>query len=132
MGEQYFFHAVFKDGTSIVQDKTDTSATNPKKSQFFDVLKKKSPLISFVLLSESQSHSYGVDLRDGHFEVDGVPFFPFRNDTQQLTNFRIIYLRNNTLDFTVDRELLAHRIGYTVGFQAKDKSGKNVKYIMNI
>src|ERR1043165_5206228 len=122
----YLFVASFEDGTQIFQDETDISRINPEKSQFFDVLEKEkeSKLISFVLLG--QGAPFGVDLRDGHFEVAEVPFFLHRNDRQQLSEFRIIYFRNLKHEINPVSGEMVSFLGYTIGWQTTFE-GKNIQ-----
>lgn len=134
--DNYFhFVATFADGSRIYQDSDDRSKIDPSKSQFFDVReysRLESPLISFVLTDPKQSMIYGVDLRDGHFEVNGLPFFPYRADREILKDFRVIYFRNVRHDKYADTGEVVSYLGYTIGFQAKDRKGRNVQHIMKI
>jgi|GEM_PF-6432585 len=136
----HFFVAFFEDGTRVEQNADDKSEKHPEKNCFYDVLEhqKVSRLVSFVLagpfdrdrLNEQQLvHTYGVDLRDGHFEVDGVPFFPYRVDREKYTDFQLIYLRTLRHDkpLRFDEESgemvsageTVSYLGYTVGFKAR-------------
>lgn len=129
------FVATFEDGHQIFQNHEDKSEHAEDKNCFYDVLEyqKGTRLISFVL--RNQHYTFGVDLNDGHFEVNGVPFFPYRNDREVLHDFRVIYLRNVAVtrevgvDFAGDSSF---KVGYTLGWQANDASGKNVQHIMRI
>jgi len=136
----YHFVATFEDGTQIFQNELDVSVSDPTKSQFFDVQEKEkeSPLISFVLLGE---HTLGVDLRDGHFEIDGFPYWQHRVDREDYKDFRIIYFRNVQIhsNITVDPETGApldepvdgYSLGYTLGWQITH-NGKNIQKIIKI
>lgn len=135
------FYANYADGTQIAQNQEDIGTVEGRNC-FFDVLEKEkeTPLISFVLANGT--HSFGVDLVDGHFEVNGVPFFmhDLKRTEADLKNFRIIYFRNveQITNVTVDPDtgepldgtVLAVKVGYTIGWQANDETGKNIqKYI---
>lgn len=128
----YLFAATFEDGTQIIQDESDVSSFDSKRSQFTDVLSKseESKLISFVLFNNTTT--YGVDLLDGHFEVNGIPFFPYRIDREEYKDFQIIYLRNVRHDYIPDTGAAASYLGYTLGFQANTADGSSVQHIMKI
>ena len=91
---QYLFTAVYKNGTTFQQNTEDVSAKEPGRSAFFDV--DQSKLQQFILAGpqdagKKDQHTYRVDLTDGHFEVDGVPFFfHFRRFPM---SFRLIFFR---------------------------------------
>lgn len=133
MQNYYYFIATFEDGTQIFQDENDTSTLVPTKSQFYDVLEKgkDSPLQCLVLKGENENlPTFGVDLRDGHFEVNGVPFFQHRFDRETLTDFRIIYYRNVAQTMSSDGTQ-STSLGYTLGWQT-ELDGKNIQKIIKI
>src|SRR6266700_5036256 len=87
-----FFIATFADGGQIFQNKKDESEIFPGRNCFFEVLQKKEdvPLICFVLKSEGYP-MFGVDLRDGHFEVNSIPFFIHK---EPIIDFNLLYFRD--------------------------------------
>lgn len=136
----HLFVATFEDGTQIFQNEEDVSSIDPSKNCFFDVQEKEkeSKLICFVLHGEP---FYGVDLKDGHFEIgDENPyqFFQHRYDlpSEAYTDFRIIYLRNvqQHLNIThdpetgeiLDQAMSGYTLSYTLGWQTTF-DGKNIK-----
>lgn len=155
----YSFTAVFEDGTVIEQnckEEDGDSSLNaaakqikPKGSRFTDVLYKSgqletedeflkeemrsqsSKLISFVIHNDQKS--VGVDLRDGHFELNGVPFFQHSPQRQKYNNFRIIYYRTmrRVMSQTTGEEISADVLSYTVGWQTTE-NGKNIEKIVTI
>lgn len=151
-----FFHATFEDGTQIIQNQEDIGEGYKEVENeageieqqpvncFYNVLKKteESPLISFVLANDT--HTFGVDLRDGHFEVNGIPFYQhnFETNERDLKNMRIIYWRNVKkvsnlwVDPNTGEELAspvsATIVGYTIGWQANDEKGKNIEKVLKI
>lgn len=133
LSNYYHFIATFEDGHQIFQDESDVSSFDPSRSQFFDVLEyqQTSPLTSFVLTSEGRP-TFGVDLRDGHFEVNQIPFFPYRVDREQYSNFRVIYYRNVEHRKDVITGTVTSILGYTLGFQALTEDDKSVKHIIKI
>lgn len=128
---KYLFIASFLDGTVIEQTQEDKSSIDPeKRSQFFDVLEKEKevPMVSFILVGEG--HEYGVDMRDGHFEIDGVPF-QFHEDT--LTNLRLIFWRRHRHHFKAgSTEQIGHEVVYRFGWQATNHKGENEQHVMQI
>lgn len=153
----YNFTATFEDGTQIVHDmeQSDASTRFEGKTLFTDVLFKcgqlgkdndifkdkpelleemesnKNALHSFVIHSDSQS--LGVDLRDGHFELNGIPFFQHRSDIDNYKDFRIMYFRTvvREINATNGESVDAYIKGYTVGWQVTH-NGENVQRIVSI
>src|SRR3990167_2973956 len=120
----YLFVATFKDGFQLHQTLEDKSVIASGGSAYSDVLEyeKKSPLRCFILLQIGENgefiHSYGVDLEDGHFEIDGVPFKMYEGWVKDL---RLIFFRQHThhfmmSEYTATREA-AHSIVYRFGWQ---------------
>lgn len=150
----YSFTAVFEDGTIIEHDcngddfsvMEGAQRIKPNGTSFTDVSYKSgtldvteeqkelaeemkaqsSKLISFVL--HNDEFSWGVDLTDGHFEINGVPFWQHRPDLNPYKDFRVMYWR------TVVREIHqettevtgGQAIGYTLGWQVTH-NGENVQ-----
>ena len=124
---KYLFIAEYKDGTSYEQTPEDISKTDEKRSCFFDV--KQDEVLRFYLVSAE--NVFCVDLSDGHFEVNDVPFF-MHDVGEGLKDFRLIFYRQHTHQFNMERQELAHEINYCIGWQTNDKDGKNVKRIMEV
>ena len=96
---KYLFAAQYNDGTIFYQDENDISLIDPKKSQFYDVLQKEEKLEAFAL--HGDGHQYAVDLRDGHFEIDGIPFNLY---DMSIANRRVIFFRRHTHNFNRSEE----------------------------
>ncbi len=127
-----FFAATFADGTQIFQDEGDNSKLDVSRNCYFDVLQKQldSPLVCFILAGEGYP-TFGVDLRDGHFEVNGVPFF---QHAEPLKDFKLVYFRNVSQHrtFTAGKEPVdTAELGYDLGWTAEYK-GEDVKRFMRI
>jgi hypothetical protein len=145
----HYFKAIYKpEGDQIpeyVQGEDDRSLFVKDKNAFYDVFynpwKPLELLQRFELWPASgQGSIYAVDLTDGHFEINGVPFFQHNtvkpdkngNDTALvLRNFRLIYrrivnahatVRTDSKRMTVESLELA---GYILGFQANDQDDEN-------
>jgi len=122
---KYKFSALYTDGTYLVQNDEDVSASDPKRSVFFDV--DQSRLEAFALMGEG--HVYAVDLTNGTFGIDGVPF---RMHEGPLFRIRLIFFRRHTHAINAQFEELAHEIVYRLGWQALDAEGMNVQRVMEI
>jgi hypothetical protein len=139
----YLFTAEFEDGHVIHQTQEDAAKIDPTKGQFCDVqeYEKTSPLVLFTLTVQPeqfielpQVETCAVFLGSGAFNINGAWFYPYRTDRTDMENyenFRIIYLRNNTIHMTNDGSELQHLVGYTLGWQTTYE-GENVQRIMKI
>jgi hypothetical protein len=136
---KYLFTAEYKDGSLYQQNADDKSVKEPdKRSCYFDV--DQDNLVGFVL--RGKDHTYGVDLRDGHFEVDGVPFFMKESNKGimfhleelpngkpvaiPLQNLRLIYWRRHTHDIqtnikTEEQKETDHQVVFKLGWQCEVK-----------
>lgn len=132
-----FYRAFFVDGSVIDQSESDLSEIDATRSRFFDVLQRdaQTPLVKFALIGEDRA--VAVDLRDGHFELNGTSFFQHRPDLEPYRDFRIIYYRTvrrglSQTGETVEGTVLAYTIGWQVTH--RDESGKerNVQRIIVI
>lgn len=128
----YSFTATFEDGSVVElnhkEENSDFSQSKEGGSRFTDVLEKEkeSKLISFVL--HNDQISAGVDLRDGHFELNGVPFFVHRPDREFYKDFRIIYYRSMQQTYNQSSgETTGQCLGYVIGWQCNDKDGSNIQ-----
>ena len=122
---KYLFTAVYSDGTSYTQNVEDRSISEPdKRSCFYDIDQDR--LVKFILAPSPEDecgdgHVYSVDLVDGHFEVDGVPFK--MHEETNLHGFRVIFWRNHTHNFLVGAdpavtpEEVKHTTVYRLGWQ---------------
>lgn len=132
----YSYTATFEDGTQIFRDMNDPDAdkcqtrTDGTGSRFTDVQEKEkeSKLISFVV--HNDTHSFGVDLRDGHFEINGIPFFQHRPDLDGYKDFRIVHFRTVQRKYNIQKEEIGgEAVGYAVGWQVTHK-GDNVQKLL--
>lgn len=126
------FVAVYNDGTHYQQTPEDVSQVNPLKSAFFDV--DHSKLIRFFIADKSCA--WLVDLRDGHFEVNGAHFFlhnvpPLGAGDNMLKDFKLIYFRQ------VDQHLHSNGsqsvdVVYRLGWKATDEKGNEHERVIEI
>ena len=144
---KYLFKAEFLDGTTYEQHPNDLSiAGEGFGSSFSDIIERvrNGEVKIFSLISKE--HTGLVDLQDGHFEVDGLLFevsSDFNNTL--LSSYRLIYFRrvrqcsqkivtlDNELNPNVeDGEMTSQIVGFRIGWQANDESGKNYQQILEI
>lgn len=133
---KYLFVAEFANGYRILQNFEDKSSKDPLKSEFYDVLEyeKKSPLIKFSIGHTKEDKSASVDLIDGHFELNGIPFFLHLNLPSPNPKFRIVYYRIRTEQLTMtgnDRIPSSLDPSYMLGWQSTIE-GKNYQEVIII
>lgn len=116
MDLKYLFTVGYRDGDEFHQGADDASLTREGGSAFTDV--RLDDVAWFRL--QGDGRQIGVDLSDGHFEVDGLQFWvnDDHNHFTPETKLRLIYFRRHRHDFTPDRVELAHDVTYYIGWQA--------------
>lgn len=141
----YLFAAEFLDGSRLEQTPEDVSASHPTKSAFYDlcqhneyggVLTDEHGLalvrddIAFFGITNGE-HFYVVDLRDGHFELDHMPFFPQPTaypDIPPGGRFSLLYFRDHQQDIIMapdgSQTLGAHRMAYRLGWEYSLPDGR--------
>ena len=137
---KYVFVVEYLDGSTFVQNDKDVSAIDPARSAFFDVAQDQ--VKTFSLWGDD--HAYLVDLRDGHFEVDGVTF-KMHEPNEALPPFRLIFFRRHRHQMTAhlqmnsqrtweqtQREPETHEIVFRMGWQALNARGENIQRVMEI
>lgn len=148
---KYLFEAEFVDGEILLQPEDNKSrvhkmdAEGYQPSAFRDVLdkEKKVRLREFHLVGEG--HRYTVNLEDGHFEIDGIPFVAHQQGLRVWSTkddpLRIIFFRETkqeqNLTFRMDgeggSELESVENGeryvsrYFIGWQTKLANGENIQ-----
>lgn len=114
---KYLFTATYADGRVFVQPADDASQFEPgKRSAFFDALRfaVSSPMIRFEL--NGNGHQYAVDLRDGHFEIDGVAFL--MHDRNELPHrLKLIFWREHTHHKTLGGKQFEDPLVYQIGWE---------------
>jgi nitrite reductase/ring-hydroxylating ferredoxin subunit len=123
---KYLFTATYRDGSELVQTPEDRSTKEPEtRSAYFDIDHER--LATFSL--QGDGHTYLVDLRDGHFEVDGVPFWMH---DEELAGFRLVFFRRHKHSFNQRTgEELSHDVVYRVGWQCT-VGGKNYQQVLQV
>lgn len=149
---KYLFEAEYADGETIVQPDDNVSRLQPefdkdgwRPSAFYDVQEKAKQvdLVRFSLIGEG--HRYSVDLQDGHFEIDGLPFQAHPQGLHVYHTaenpLRLIFFRETTRHTTLD--LTANQRGdyeisglehsdpvvsrYIIGWQTLTDKGENIQ-----
>lgn len=67
------FEADLDDGTTYIQGDDDLSIDTEGKNAFYDILQRLDKVVRFHIVKGNGTR-YTVDLTDGHFEVNEVPF----------------------------------------------------------
>jgi hypothetical protein len=108
------------DGTVIQQTPEDVSKVDPTKSAYYDVCQRLSDVVVFGFFNDD--HSYLVDLRDGHFEVDGTVINVHTEEDLELMpdqKFELVYFRRHVHVTAVGGEIpveLSHTVAYHLGW----------------
>lgn len=125
---KYLFIVEYKDGTIYRQNEEDKPVIVSKGSSFSDV--RIEDVKRFYLVDAK--NVFCVDLSDGHFEVNEVPFF-MHDAGDGLKDFRLIFYRQHThcVNIGLGKEV-SHDVNYCIGWQTNDINGNNVKRIMEV
>jgi hypothetical protein len=132
---QYLFEAHLKDGTVISQTPQDVSLVDPEKSAYYDVMQRLSEVEVFGIYNDKAT--YVVDLRDGHFEINGIPFNTLSKEDSTEDDielgpdqkFELVYFRRHVHVTMVGAELpveLSHTVDYHLGWSTKI-DGKEIR-----
>jgi len=124
---KYKFIAQYDDETLFEQNEDDVSSKDLSRSAFSDVDQDR--LTGFAL--QGAGHLYAVDLLDGHFEIDNVPFKMY---DMEVANRRLIFFRRHRHNYlVVDGQELDHEMEYHFGWQGNEVgTGKNIQRVMVI
>lgn len=143
----YLFGAQFSDGSEYHQNADDTSVTGAG-SAFSDLVPRLEEITLFQL--EGRGNRYLVDLRDGHFEVNGVPLVAGDPavDIPIDAKRRLIYFRRVHQTREDDVQVIGHdesgqpiyanlgqrnitHVAYHLGYQC-EVDGKNHKVTISV
>jgi hypothetical protein len=128
---KFLFEAHFSDGSQIQQTPEDISATDPTKSAFYDVAQRLDDVVYFGIFNPSRpTETYVVDLKNGHFEICGVPITAHQQSAENFppdTKFRLVYFRKVTRHFNpADMLETGVEMAFHIGWQCT-VDGKNVQ-----
>jgi len=124
------FEAHLHSGEVIIQTAEDKSTVAEDKNCFHDVLQRIDEVAFFGLYGDD--HTYVVDLRDGHFEIDGLAFNTGDPSVSLPpdTKYRLIYFKRTNLHF-VGMEQVGADVEYHIGWQTT-VDGKNVQTTIGV
>jgi hypothetical protein len=121
---KYKWSAVYSDGSILHSNEEDISIKDPTRSAYYDIDQDR--LIAFSLYDET--NEYLIDLRDGHFEINQVPFKLHSENISEPK--RLIYFHRNTVNLTQigneDPEVESHTREFHIGWQAT-VNGENIQ-----
>lgn len=122
------FEADFEDGTTYVQGADDSSIDTEGKNSFYDILQREKDVVTFRIVKDD-GNTLSVNLHDGHFEVNGVPFFAHPQFTTVKTPLKLIYFKEMHQNFHQgDNEPFEIKVNrYFIGWEGEGTNGKNVK-----
>lgn len=123
---RYLFKAVLFDGTLFEQTQEDKSIYTEGKNAFYDVLQRLNEVHAFALINQETGQEYLVDLTDGHFEAEGVPFL-LHNDP--IGDFKLVFFKRNTIGITNRNP---YPVGYNFGFEAKDLANNKIQRLVTL
>lgn len=126
---KYLFTVEYKDGSTYKQNDQDVSFQDSTRSCFYDVAQRLDEVKRFSV--SDGDNTFLVDMSDGCFEVNSVPFYMHDRDLT-LRDARLIFYRQHTHSLNQYNEELSHQIRYAIGWQANDEKGNNIKRIMEI
>lgn len=127
---KYRFSVEYEDGSVFEQSEEDKSMKDPLRSAFYDIDQER--VATFSLTNMETGKTHGVSLIDGHFEINGQPFFAHDLDLN-LQRKRLIFFRRHLHQFNPATGLeTGHTITYRFGWQALDENGKNHQIIITI
>jgi hypothetical protein len=127
----YLFTCRFTDGSVIQQTPEDVSRLDASCSAFYDVLQRIDEVESFIIKKYDAPHTYMVDLRDGHFEIDGVPFFVSSEELPGEAKFRLIYFHRHQHNQGQSMMGDVSSIAYHIGWQTTI-DGKNFRTMISV
>ena len=128
---KYLFTAQFNDGSIFHQDPEDKHPTKENKSSFTYLLEEAEIHGGIALFKLNNDEvEYSVDLKDGHFEIDGkiVKINEVKVEPQ---NLELVYFRRHTHNFNVYGMEIEHGIKFDFGWKM-NKDGKDYQQIITI
>lgn len=133
----FLFVARFSDGTVFEQTAEDVSKTRERGSAFTDLqalLAGGKELESFFLVGDG--HVWAVDLRDGHFERDGEPFWIGDRDLPPGSKPELVYFRrvqqNKTIGGDGSQLEMWTTIRFFFGWETALPDGSKVRAVMGV
>ncbi len=154
---KYLYEAEFADGEVLVQPEDNISSLKPdfdkdgwRPSAFYDVTEKAKSVLCTRFSIIGDGHRYTVDLIDGHFEIDGMPFIvhpqglkvwstednPLRliyhRETKQEQNMTYTVNESGGIDMTEGEMGEKYVSRYFLGWQTNLSNGENIQHTIAI
>lgn len=130
------FEAHLSNGEVYQQNPKDQSITTEGRNCFYDIMQRIDEVEVFGLFSDDCPETWAVDLRDGHFQHNGIPFQAGDPSLEVPVDEkrRLIYFKRHTHTVQLGTALpeeLAHSITYHIGWQVTI-DGKNYKQTISV
>jgi hypothetical protein len=129
--------AKFKDGHTIDQPKDDKYSKHDdsleyNKSSFQDILdyENTSAITEFFLANDNEYKFYCINLDTGEWTVGETSFF--MQEADEPTKRKLIYYRQVEQQYIDGVAQAPKIIGYCLGYEYKDSSGKTHKKVIEI
>ena len=116
---KYHFGVLYNDGDEFYQNDADDSALKPGGSAFSDVQQDE---VQLFQLADAEHNRFLVDLRDGHFDINGQTFFA--QIPPPGAKLRLIYFRRRRIHWNLAGEEIGQECEYHFGWQTTHE-GKN-------
>ena len=131
----YLFTCRFQDGTVLRQTQDDVSQVDSARSAFYDVVQRLAEVETFTLTKQDgRPHTFSVNLLDGHFEIDCVPFCAQAEELpSEPTSFRLIYFHRHQHKVIQGQSMTgeASSVVYHIGWQTTI-DGKNFRTMISV
>lgn len=132
---RWLFIAEFDSGTQYAQTADDRADCDPHRDAFYDILyltgqldRKPEKVRSLTRFHLTDSRNwFTVDLRDGKFEVNGLPFEAHPQLTELEPPLNLIYYRESRADLFANGTTRQYVNRYFLGWWFMDKNGKKVE-----
>lgn len=138
----HHFEADFKDGTTYIQGSDDVSIDAKDKNAFYDILQREEDVIRFHITDEQTNDRWSVDLVDGHFELNGVPFRVHNKGMEHPYQvpegpFKLIYFKVKQERIVLGEDgsatpLKGLVLTYCMGWQTNLGNGENLQQVIAV
>ena len=111
---KYLFSVVYKDGATFQQAPEDVSKTRPGGSAFSDINVDE---VQQFWLWDGGDSGIGIDLETGIISTSHAIYgYDFTIGDPGPKPYKLIFHRQHTHNFNIDREELSHVVKYCIGY----------------